>query len=96
MEGVDGLGTGRAQADMHAGVRRGESRPVIDPELGVAFAVADRAGVFAQRGEPKRAEHGIVEAPRPVEVAHADGDMVDHCRLRQVCRGDPASLASVP
>ena len=91
MEGVDQFGRAHPQRHMRPRIGRDERhrRTQIDPELRILLAEADGLRAILQPLVADRAQHGLIEARRPVEVAHADGDMVDH-------RGGPASVASAP
>src|SRR3569833_1201926 len=87
VEGVDQIGRACAEAHMCAAVRRCRLQVTtqVDPELGILLAEADGGRALLQRGEAERAEHGLVETRRGGEIAHGNGDVVNH-------RAPPAAL----
>jgi hypothetical protein len=80
VKGIDDGGRARAQGDVDAAVRRNRCHVIaqVEPELRVSFAEADGGGARLQPGEAEGAEHRFVEARGTAEVAHGDGDVVDH------------------
>src|SRR5467141_1255192 len=52
--------------------------PMIEPELAVTLAEGHRLGPDLELGIADPRQHRLVEARRDVEIAHRDGDMVDH------------------
>src|SRR6185312_4093763 len=85
VEPVDRRGGRGAQADVHAVVlRAGLGRqhehlgPMIEPELRIALAEPDRRRPHLELAEAEARQHRLVKGRRPHEIAHRDGDVVDH------------------
>jgi hypothetical protein len=51
------------------------------PAFRIALAEAERARLHPQFPVAERAEHGFVEASGRFEIAHRDGDVIDHERI---------------
>ena len=92
VERVDLAGGFRPQADMRAALRRDRRHAVaqIDPELRIALAEADRRRPRHQARKPERRQRRFIEPRGALEVADADGDMIDHGTQRP----DTASFRS--
>src|SRR5262249_12960328 len=84
MEGIDQLGRAHAQAHVGAAVvwDRRHRGTQVEPELGIFLAEADGVWSRLELGVADRAQHRFIEAHGPVEIAHGDGDVIDHCRPR--------------
>src|SRR6185437_4981602 len=84
MEAIDRLAGSRTQADMRAAIG-GDRRHIgatVDPEFGVFLAIADRrAGPFTQLAHPERCQQRFVEPRARGNIAHANGNVVDHSSL---------------
>src|SRR5687767_7821402 len=80
MKAVDALSTGRRETDVQARsfVRNDGARRAEDPECHAAFSVAQRAVGLAQALVADLSKCGVVEALRLRDVAHSDGNMIDH------------------
>ena len=81
MECVDGLCRRSTQTNVHAafGLKGRHIGTAVDPELRIGFAVTD-GGVrpLPQFGEPERRQQRGIESLRRLDVAHRDGNVVDH------------------
>jgi hypothetical protein len=99
MERVDRRTVGRAQANMHAAVV-GDAAHVaapVDPEFRIFLAIADgRIRPFAQFRHAERRQERGVERLRLFQIAHGDGDVVDHGDLFHLSplRGERSSKRS--
>jgi hypothetical protein len=101
MERIDiggGAGAG-AEADMAAAFRRDlrHGRAQIDPELGIGFAETDGRRARHQPRKAERRQACFIEARGSLEVADADGDVVDHGspRSQPSLRGALATKQSI-
>src|SRR5947209_20387836 len=65
---------------MHAALRRHKRHALaqIDPEFRIGLAEADHARPRDQPGEAERGEGCFVKFRGAIELADADGDVVDH------------------
>src|SRR4051794_16555993 len=94
MERVDQFDRAHAQPHMRTAIagdgRHGGSQ--VDPKLRVSLAEADgrRAGLELRVAD--RAQHDLVEARCLVEIANANGDVVDHRRLTPARPSAPACI----
>src|SRR4029450_14071793 len=61
-------------------VDRRHGRTQIQPKFGIGLAEADRAGPNDELYVADATQRRLIEARRPVEVAHRNGDVIDHCR----------------
>ena len=82
VEAVDCRPVLRAEGDMCASHRIPPSDPEVEPaRVGV---VRERVGFLVDDAIAEQREHLVVEAPRAVEVADVDGDVLDaHCGFWQ-------------
>jgi len=88
VECLDGVTSRRAQRDMGAAIvfRRGDARPMIEPELGIFLAEADGRCSHHELGIAERRQNALIKSRAGGKVAHRNGDVVDHgcssCRAR--------------
>jgi hypothetical protein len=82
MERIDQFNRAHAQPHMGAAITvdRRHGRTQIQPKFGIGLAEADGARPNDQLFVADGAQHRLIEARRPVEIAHRNGDVIDHCR----------------
>jgi hypothetical protein len=68
------------QANVIAGVRicRRHGAAFVQPELRIFLAEADAAGPGHEFAVSQRCQQRLVETSARFEIAHSDGDVVDH------------------
>src|SRR5437660_12820936 len=85
MEGIDFACRSRAKTDMAAAALLHPRHVLaqIDPELRIGFAETNRRWSRHLPRKPKRRQRHFIEARGTLEVADADGDVVDHLSCLQ-------------